>query len=178
MRTENLAEELAIAEERLREEANGVVHTFRQPLREVTTWPPAIAVHPQATVAEAMRTMIEAQVGSVLVVEDAQVVGIFTERDVLTKVATQPIDAEHTPVHTCMTQQPLTLALDDAFGYTLHAMNLGGYRHVPLVDEAGRPLALVSMRTIIDTLIAAFPQQLLNLPLSPAHERPRTVEGG
>ncbi len=177
MRAENLAEELAITDERLREDANSIQQVFQQSLREVSSWPPVITVRPQTTVAEAMRSMVEAQVGSVLIVEHERLVGIFTERDVLTKVATQAIDAEHTPVSTCMTPQPLTLELDDALVYALQAMSLGGYRHVPLLDEQGRPLALVSLRMLVEILSAAFPQQLVNLPPSPAHSRAQNVEG-
>lgn len=177
MRDEDLAEELRIAEERLSEEDNRVVQMFQQPLRDVTTWGPTITVPPGASVAEAMRTMVAAQVGCVLVVEHERLVGIVTERDVVTTVALSGIDVAQTPVSACMTEEPLALTLDDTFVYALHAMSLGGYRHVPLVDEQRRPLALVSIRTIVDTLVATFPQQLLNVPPSPSHERPPTVEG-
>jgi hypothetical protein len=46
----------------------------------------------------------------------------------------------------------------------LHQMFVGDYRHVPVVDEQGRPTALVSMQVIVDTLLAAFPQELLSRP--------------
>jgi hypothetical protein len=51
----------------------------------------------------------------------------------------------------------------------LHQMFVGEYRHVPVVDEHGRPTVLVSMQAIVDTLLAAFPQELLNRPPTPAH---------
>ena len=76
-----------------------------------------------------------------------------------------------------MTQEPLVLRLDDACAYALQAMSLGGYRHVPLLDHEGQPVALVSLRMLVEMLIAACPQQLINLPPSPAHGRPQTVDG-
>ena len=63
MRAEDLAEELAIAEERLREDTHVVTRVFQQALSAVTTWPPAVTVRSETTVAEAMRIMVEAQVG-------------------------------------------------------------------------------------------------------------------
>ena len=63
---------------------------------------------------------------------------------------------------------PECLHLDDALVYAFHQMHRGACRHVPMVDEQRRPTALVSMRAIIDELVAAFPQELLNLPPSPA----------
>ena len=56
-------------------------------------------------------------------------------------------------------------------------MNRGAYRHVPVVDAQRRPTALVSMQAIIDYLVAAFPQELLNLAPSPAHAIAPTPEG-
>ena len=58
-----------------------------------------------------------------------------------------------------------------------HQMQRGAYRHVPVVDEQRRPTALVSMQVIIDELVTAFPQELLNLPPSPAHAIAPTPEG-
>ena len=67
--------------------------------------------------------------------------------------------------------------LDDALIYALHQMHHGAYRHVPVVDAQRRPTALVSIQVMIDELVAAFPQELLNLPPSPAHAIAPTPEG-
>jgi hypothetical protein len=48
-------------------------------------------------------------------------------------------------------------------------MAVGNYRHVPVVDDQGRPTALMSMQAIVETLLAALPQELLNRPPTPAH---------
>jgi CBS domain-containing protein len=113
----------------------------------------------------------------VLVVEHGQLVGVLTERDVVTKVAAMSLDVDHMPLQEVMQPDPECLHLDDALIYALHQMHHGAYRHVPVVDEQRRPTALVSIQVIIDELVAAFPQELLNLPPSPAHAIAPTPEG-
>jgi CBS domain-containing protein len=102
---------------------------------------------------------------------------VLTERDVVTKVAAMSLDVDHMPLQEVMQPDPECLHLDDALVYALHQMHHGAYRHVPVVDEQRRPTALVSMQAILDELVAAFPQELLNLPPSPAHAIAPTPEG-
>ncbi len=172
-----LEEELHLALESMREAERLETLGLRLPLRALPTLQPAIGLAPSATVREAIDTMKRARLSCVLVVDHDQLVGVFTERDVLTKVAAQEIDVDHTPVRACMTPNPEWLELDDELVYALHRMSVDGYRHIPLVDAQGRPTALVSMRAIVEYLVVLFPQEILNLPPSPAHSRPRTPEG-
>jgi CBS domain-containing protein len=109
--------------------------------------------------------------------EHGQLVGVFTERDVLTHVAATALDVDQVLLQDVMQSDPECLQLDDALVYALHQMNRGAYRHVPVVDAQRRPTALVSMQAIIDYLVAAFPQELLNLAPSPAHAIAPTPEG-
>jgi hypothetical protein len=69
--------------------------------------------------------------------------------------------------------------MDDELVYALQQMHLGEYRHIPVVDAQRRPVALLAMQTLLGYLIAALPQDLLNLPPSPLHspERAPTPEG-
>ena len=112
--------------------------------------------------------MRDKQLSCVLVVEQGQLVGIFTERDVVTTVASAPLDIDHVPLQDVMRPNPECLGLDDTLMDALHQMSVGEYRHVPVVDEQGQPTALVSMQAIFDTLVAALPQELLNRPPTPA----------
>ena len=177
MREDIIEEELHIAHERLRQEDQRITRVFRQPLRELSALQPVVVLAPSATVREALTVMNREEVSCVLIVEHDRLVGVFTERDVLTKVMAQALDMDHTPVRTCMTRQPASLEMASELAYALHEMSLGGHRHLPLVDDQGRPVALVSMRAIVEALIEAFPQEILNLPPSPAHSHPRTPEG-
>ena len=102
---------------------------------------------------------------------------MFTERDVVTKVAATPLDVDHVPLRDVMQPDPECLQLDDELVYALHLMLRGASRHVPVVDDQRRPTALVSLQAILDELVAAFPHELLNLPPSPAHAIAPTPEG-
>ena len=93
--------------------------------------------------------------------------GIFTERDVLTKVVGKPLDLDRTPVLALMTPDPEVLSPDDRVSFALNKMTVGGFRHVPLVDEQGRPAGVVSMRNIVDYMVELFRTEVLNLPPSP-----------
>ena len=179
MREETQAEEQQIGQERAHSEARlGSLAVLQRRMRELLpTLPPAVALGHQAPVREAIEVMRQKQLSCVLVVEHGQLVGVFTERDVVTKVAATPLDVDHVPLRDVMQPDPECLQLDDELVYALQQMLRGAYRHVPIVDEQRRPTALVSLQAIIDALVAAFPPDLLNLPPSPAHAIAPAPEG-
>jgi CBS domain-containing protein len=179
MREETQAEEPQIGQERAQSEARlGALAVLQRRMRELLpTLPAAVALGHQAPVRDALAVMRQKQLSCVLVVERGQLVGVFTERDVVTKVAATPLDVDHVPLRDVMQPDPECLQLDDELIYALQQMLRGAYRHVPVVDEQRRPTALVSLQTIIEELVAAFPQDLLNLPPSPAHAIAPTPEG-
>jgi CBS domain-containing protein len=179
MREETQAEESQIGQERAHSAARlGPLAVLQRHIRELLpTLPPAVALGHQAPVRDAIAVMREKQLSCVLVVEHGQLVGVFTERDVVTKVAATPLDVDHVPLRDVMQPDPECLQLDDELVYALQQMLRGAYRHVPVVDEQRRPTALVSLQTIIEELVAAFPHELLNLPPSPAHAIAPKPEG-
>ena len=100
-----------------------------------------------STVGEAMRTMLEKDVGALLIVDSAgKLRGIFSERDLLKKVAGLDIDLSATPVHTYMTPNPESITASDSLAFALHKMDVGGYRHLPVVHVLHLPL--LSMCTL------------------------------
>jgi CBS domain-containing protein len=171
MRDEAKAEEQEIAQERAQSEARlEPVSVLQQRVQELlSTLPPTVALGQRATIREALDIMREKQLSCVLVVEQEQLVGIFTERDVVTAVARVPLDIDHVPLRDVMRTDPDCLGADDTLIDALHQMAVGNYRHVPVVDDQGRPTALMSMQAIVETLLAALPQELLNRPPTPAH---------
>jgi CBS domain-containing protein len=106
-------------------------------------------------------------VGCVLVEEDGRLTGIFTERDVLTKIVGTNLDIDRTSVNAVMTPDPESLRLDDRLSYALNKMSVGGFRHIPLVDDDGHPVGAVSMRNVVDYMVDLFPAEVLNLPPEP-----------
>src|SRR2546425_1050366 len=178
MRDEAKAEEQQVTQERAHSDARlASVAVLQQRIRELPALPPAVALGHQATVRDAIEVMRQKQLSCVLVVEHGQLVGVFTERDVLTTVAAAPLDVDHVSLRDVMQPDPECLQLDDELIYALHQMLRGAYRHVPVVDEQRRPTAPVSLPAILDELVAAFPHELLNLPPSPAHAIAPTPEG-
>ncbi len=174
---EVILEEEAIVEERVAERAVLGVGFLDQPIHNLPGLQPPIALSGDASVRRAIDTMNEARVGCILVVEGERLVGVFTERDVLTRVAGTGLDLDGTPLRDLMTPDPECLTLDDGIAYALNRMSVGGFRHVPLIDADGRPTGAVSMRHIVDFIVDLFPREVLNLPPTPAHGVPRTREG-
>jgi CBS domain-containing protein len=177
MDEQTILEEELIAEERAIEVARLGAAITRRPIRVLPTLKPAVTVAPETSMREAIRAMNDHRVGCVLVVERGRLAGVFTERDVLTKVAALGLNVDVTPVAEGMTPDPECLTLDDGIAYALNMMSVGGFRHIPLVDSEQRPTGVVAMRNIVDYIVDLFPAEVLNLPPSPAHGITRAREG-
>ena len=137
----------------------------------------AVTVPASGTVADAVNRMNQEGIGAVLVSEGGRLVGIFTERDVLRKIAGRGLDFTKLTVADYMTRDPEALSIDHKVAYALNKMVIGGYRHVPLVDAEHRPLAMLSVRDIVEFIVERFPQDVINLPPDPEHEV-RKADGG
>jgi CBS domain-containing protein len=137
----------------------------------------AITVEEGTSVAEAVAIMNREKIGGVLVVREGRLSGIFTERDVLTKVAGRGLDFTKIFVRDYMTADPEALSPDHKVAYALNKMVVGGYRHVPIVDGERRPVAVMSVRDVVEFIVERFPAEVLNLPPDPDHEM-RARDGG
>lgn len=110
---------------------------------------PPVTVRDLASLADAMKIMLDRSVGALLVVNaQNQLVGILTERDFLTKVAGQP-GFEQLPVGDFMTPNPETVSPLDPLAFAMQKMDTGGYRHLPVVGENDRPVGVVSVRDVL-----------------------------
>ncbi len=173
-----ILEEERIAEERSHVSPDLGRTISEQPIRNLTSLRDPVSVGPDATVADAIAKMIEHRIGCVLVVDHReQLVGVFTERDVLRKIAAEGGSPKSVPVREVMTRDPECLTLDDTMAYALHHMSVGGFRHIPLIDELGKPTGVIAMRAIVDFMVDSFPREVLNLPPSPRHNISRQREG-
>ena len=138
---------------------------------------PALTVSASTTLADTIHLMQKERRACILVMENDRLAGIFTERDILMKVAGQPLNLVHTPVSVSMTADPFTLPADANVAFALNKMVLEGFRHIPLVDDAGRPTAVVSMRNLIEYLGGIYSREMLTVPPDPNQPRLKSREG-
>lgn len=114
-----------------------------------------------ATAEEAIRTMLDRSVGAVAVVDENQrVAGVFTERDVLRRLALSGRDPGKTPVREIMTTPVEMATLATSPGKALATMVERHYRHLPIVDENGRLLGMLSIRNLLEARIDALTREL------------------
>ena len=108
--------------------------------------------------------------GAVLVEDDGALVGIFTERDLLNRVDYSDALWSHVVVRDVMTPHPMVIRPDDSLSEALRRLTQGHRRHLPIVDERGHVVGLISIRDILTFVAERFPDDMLNLPPHPDHE--------
>ncbi len=125
-----------------------------------------LCVPPQTPLRDAIETMRSEAKGCILICEDKKLRGIFTERD-LVKRALVPKADFAAPVSQFMTPDPVALHLTDPVGLAIRTMYQGGYRRLPVVDNVGTPIGVISVKRIVRYLIDHFPSAVYNLPPQP-----------
>lgn len=110
---------------------------------------PFVGVSPETTVGEALAALARHDVACVMVAEAECLVGIFTEQDVLRKVALELDRLKDRPVRELMSPNPTFVYRSDSAADALCVMSACGYRHVPVLDERGRITGIVSPRRLI-----------------------------
>jgi CBS domain-containing protein len=129
--------------------------------RHVVSLPPSASVH------DAACTMTKANCGSVLIIDTAGTMqGILTERDLMTRVLAKSLDARTTPVTQVMTRNPQCVGPEAKVADAVLIMIERGFRHLPVVDTAGRVLGVISARDALPREVntaadlAAFHEQV------------------
>lgn len=100
-----------------------------------------LTVEPSTSAADAVRLMQQHGTGCLVVEDGGRIVGIFTERDALLKLAGRADDGLQ--IDGLMTRDPVVLRADDSIAVAINKMAVGGFRHIPLVDD-GRAIGMVS----------------------------------
>lgn len=136
----------------------------------------AVTVRPDTTIRSAVELMLERNIGAVVVEREGRAIGIFTERDVMRRVVAAGVDLE-TPIAKVMTPDPEALGLDDGIAFALNRMSVGGYRHVPILDDEGRASAVLSLRNVVNYIVSLLPTRVINIPPVPRLEA-RSEDGG
>src|SRR5205085_8925731 len=96
-----------------------------------------------------IQIMLARDIGALLVVDDrGKLVGIFSERDLLTRIAGLHDGYAKLPIEKFMTPKPEAVTASDTLAFALHKMDVGEYRHMPVVED-GRPVGMISVRDML-----------------------------
>jgi CBS domain-containing protein len=135
--------------------------------------PEAAAVPAAASVADAIRKMLDFHVGAVAIVDsEKRVAGIFTERDVLRKFSLSGRDPDKTPVRELMTT-PVELASSETGpGEALLTMVERHFRHLPVTDNNGKLLGMLSIRNLLEWRIEDLGRELGSLEQYVSNDAP------
>ncbi len=134
------------------------------------------AVSPATPIGEVYKLMDQRDLSAVMVCEEDRVVGIFTQRDILYRTALEKLD-DSTPIEKLMSPEPVSLQPHDRLADAIRVMAEGGYRHLPLVDDKGRAVGLITNRDVLKFIADYFPETVLNLPPR-LHQQMSRPEGG
>lgn len=119
-------------------------------------------VAPDVMVFDGLKLLSEYGVGAMLVMQGEQLVGIFSERDYTRKVALQGRNSRETPIGDIMTGDVVTVAPHTGTRACMALMSQHKIRHLPVVDK-GRVLGMISIRDIMDDIIADHEQTIAQL---------------
>jgi CBS domain-containing protein len=119
-----------------------------------------IMVKADTTVRDAAKLMATHKIGAVMVGDETNLIGIFTERDLAFKVVAGGRDPESVRLSEVMTKNPDTLRPEDTAHDALQRMSQRGYRHLPVVDDSNRVVGMVSIRDIYGAMLRELSDEL------------------
>jgi CBS domain-containing protein len=127
---------------------------------------PPRAIDANLPVSAAVTAMQRENLGCLLVTRGGRLVGLFTERDLLTRVLSAGLPLS-TPMAECMTTDLVTVQPKDSVRAAVRKMQAGGYRHLPVVDDRNRPVGVLSARRVVHYIVEHFPALVYNQPPDP-----------
>jgi CBS domain-containing protein len=111
---------------------------------------PPLAVSPETTIGEVLTRMASDRVGCAAIVDNEnRLLGLFTERDALMRVNVDVAKLRDKPVSTVMTKNPETLRARNKIAFAIQRMNVGGFRHIPILDDDQKLVGVISVRGIL-----------------------------
>jgi len=132
----------------------------RQIVPDIVSEQTLIALDPNASVREAATLMRDRHIGAVLIMEEGQLIGIFTERDMVCRVVAESLDPNTAKLRDVMTRDPDTLSPNQQAGEALEMMGRRGYRHLPVVEE-GTVIGMVSVRDLFAAVRSELEEEVL-----------------
>ena len=108
-----------------------------------------VSISSRATVRDASKAMAEANVGCAAIMEGSKLVGIFTERDILKRVLLQNLDVDQVVIDEVMTKDIICSGDDQSANDARILMERHHIRHLPVLEEDGSLLGVLSIRDLI-----------------------------
>ncbi len=125
--------------------------------------PKPVTVKATDTLYQAILALKSHKIGCVVVVDDkGAVCGILSERDIVLKTLEPVVDFKSEKVSSYMTKDPVCESPDATLAYVLNLMSQGGFRHIPIVDDAKCPIGIVSVKNIVDRIVESFTESILD----------------
>ena len=135
-----------------------------------------VVVHQDTQAKDAIALLNSRKIGCLLVTDEAgKLVGIFTERDALRKMASSDCDSS-APIHEYMTPNPGTEDVTSSLAQAMVLMSTGKFRHLPLVDKAGHPIGVISVRDILNHFTVCIEEYYDNVQKEMPHVASREIE--
>jgi CBS domain-containing protein len=121
---------------------------MEDPVRALKPHQP-FAIGPMTPARDAVQLMLDKDVGALLIVDETgNLTGIFSERDLLKRVALDYDRLKDAPVRDFMTPKPEAVTTEDTLAFAVHKMDVGGYRHLPVLSD-GKPSGVISARDML-----------------------------
>ncbi len=116
-------------------------------------------VEPSHSVAQVARQMVQLHVGAIVVLENRQLRGVFSERDLMTRVVLERLDPEATPVSQVMTTEVVTIDEGEPMEMAMESMRANQCRHLPVLSGE-EVVGFVSMRDLMHIELAQKTEEL------------------
>jgi CBS domain-containing protein len=138
-----------------------------------------IRLREETTVQEAIAQMADKRRAAVVIVDgEGRLTGIFTERDLLRRVAVPGRDPKSTRLGEVMTRNPEALSPDDLIAYAINRLHHASFRTIPLIDAQHRPLGVMTVNDIVHWVADLFPEAIVNLRPGGKIKRPSEPDAG
>ena len=125
--------------------------------------PQYLSVDAGNSLRDTLQAMQASGSGSALVTENERLAGIFTERDLISKVGVATVDSTRA-IRDFMTPNPTVLSPEDSVFDAIYLMDEHGYRNIPLVEADGRLVGSLPVSKVVEFLAESLPQEVLALP--------------
>ncbi len=120
------------------------------------------SVLPTTSVLDALKMMTDKNISALLVIENENLLGIFTERDYARKIILQGKSSKDTPISEAMTQSPITVKPTDSIDLCMQTMTEKHIRHLPVVNN-NVASGMVSIGDVVKFIIADQKQTISQL---------------